>query len=212
MEKSKRWTLRSLEMFRDIGDGKQGLLAVIQGGIYQDLRQESARFANNNDFHGFAIGGSLGKTQEQMYSVVSTTAEILDPTRYIHLLGIGGIEDIFHGVQCGIDTFDCVMPTRIARHGAAIIKPREMEDSGKKYMDLRHSSFRKDFSPISPTCDCYTCQNFSRAYIHHLIKSREVLSGTLLSIHNIRMMNRLMEDIRAGIAQNSLEDIHTEWI
>jgi queuine tRNA-ribosyltransferase len=211
MEKSKRWATRSLNTFRQLGNGEQALLAVIQGGVYQDLRQESAQFANDSDFQGFAIGGSLGKTKDEMYRVVDITTQMLDRSKYVHLLGIGGIDDIFHGVQCGVDTFDCVTPTRIARHGAAIVKAREKPDRSKGYIDLGHARYSRDFSSISNECDCYTCRNFSRAYIHHLIKAREVLSGTLISIHNIRMMNRLMEDIREGLAHGSLEEVRRQW-
>jgi queuine tRNA-ribosyltransferase len=211
MEKSKRWATRSLNTFMKIGDGRQALLAVVQGGVYPDLRQESAQFANNNDFHGFAIGGSLGKTKSEMHKVVDVTTQMLDKTRYVHLLGIGGIDDIFHGVECGIDTFDCVTPTRIARHGAAIVKTRENPGSSKPYICLENSRYSRGFSPISVECECYTCQNFSRAYIHHLIKAREIVFGTLISIHNIMMMNRLMTDIRNGLANDTLDTVRQEW-
>lgn len=214
MEKSKKWGLRSLEYVKEHGDGSQALLAVIQGGIYRDLRQESADFANNNDFFAFAIGGSLGKTSHEMHDIVSMTKEMLDKKRYTHLLGIGGIEDIFHGVKNGVDTFDCVSPTRVARHGSAILKKRELAENGtvcKNYLNLCNSKFKNDHNPISKECNCYTCQNFSRAYIHHLIKAKETLSGTLVSIHNVHMMNRLLADIRNGIAEDSLDQIQSDW-
>ncbi len=214
METSKIWGLRSLEYVKQHGNGAQAVLAVIQGGIYQDLRQESAAFANENDFFAFAIGGSLGKTTSEMYDIVSMTQEMLDHNRYIHLLGIGGIEDIFYGVQAGIDTFDCVAPTRIARHGSAIVKKHTLADIGmpdKRYLNLCNSRFKNDFAAISPYCDCYTCRNFTRAYIHHLIKSKEVLSGTLISIHNIHMMNKLLQDIRQGILNDNLNTVYADW-
>lgn len=211
MEKSKRWALRSLNTVKQYGDNSQALLAVIQGGIYEDLRRESTRFANENDFSGFAIGGSLGKTQKEMYDIVEMTSKMLDKTKYVHLLGIGGIADIFNGVKCGIDTFDCVAPTRIARHGAAIVKKRELLDIEKPHLNLNNSIFQKDFSPISSSCDCYTCRNFSRSYIHHLLKAKEILAGTLISIHNIRTMNRLMEDIRNALAKDNLEEAYRDW-
>jgi queuine tRNA-ribosyltransferase len=211
MEKSKRWSIRSLNTFKRYGNGDQALLAVIQGGIYEDLRKGSAEFANENDFNGFAIGGSLGKTKEEMRDIVAMASQMIDKSRYVHLLGIGGIEDIFNGVKCGIDTFDCVAPTRIARHGSAIVKRKELLDAFSKYLNLNNVAFSKDFSPISQSCDCYTCTNFSRAYIHHLLKAKEVLSGILISIHNIRTMNKLMEDIREKIATDSLEQAFKEW-
>lgn len=214
MEKSKRWGLRSLKYIKAYGNDSQALLAVIQGGVYRDLRRESADFANDNDFFAFAIGGSLGKTSQEMYDIVSMTKEMLDPTRYVHLLGIGGIEDIFHGVATGIDTFDCVSPTRIARHGSAILKRKELATNGlykKNYLNLCNSKFKEDYSPISKECSCYTCRNFSKSYIHHLIKAKEVLSGTLISIHNIHMMNELLSDIRKGIAEDNLSQIQSDW-
>jgi queuine tRNA-ribosyltransferase len=212
MEKSKRWAARSLNFFREQGTGEQAILAVIQGGVYKDLRQESARFANENEFHGFAIGGSLGKTKKEMFDVVETTSEMLNKSRYVHLLGIGEIEDIFHGVKCGIDTFDCVTPTRIARRGAAIVKKKDLLHPSQRYLNLGSSAFEKDFSPISCSCDCYTCRNFSRAYIRYLIKAGENLAGALLTIHNVRTMNKLMEDIRESLITDSLDETIKEWL
>ncbi|MDR3224662.1 MAG: tRNA guanosine(34) transglycosylase Tgt [Holosporales bacterium] len=212
MEKSKRWAMRSLRYLMENGDGHQALLAVIQGGVHKDLREESSAFANENQFSGFAIGGSLGKTKQEMHDIVEMTSGMLDRTKYVHLLGIGGIEDIFHGVRCGIDTFDCVGPTRVARHGSAIVKKKELPENEHKYINLGSFEYAADFSPISKTCNCYTCLNFSRAYIHHLIKTKEILSGTLLTIHNIRTMNKLMEDIRFALTTNSLDEMEGEWV
>jgi queuine tRNA-ribosyltransferase len=211
MEKSKKWALSSLRTLERYGDNSQALLAVIQGGVYKDLRSESTKFANEHDFHGHAIGGSLGKTTEEMHDVVAMTCEMLDKTRYTHLLGIGGIYDIFTGVRHGVDTFDCVNPTRIARHGAVIVKRRELPDATKRHMNLNNARYARDYSVISDSCTCYTCRNFSRAYIHHLLKAKEVLSGTLISIHNISTMNKLMEDIRKSLETDSLEAAYQDW-
>lgn len=211
MERSKRWAKRCLDIFKMQGNGTQALLAVIQGGVFEELRKESASFANAHNFDGFAIGGSLGTTKTQMYEVVEMTSKMLDKSRYVHLLGIGGIEDIFNGVKCGIDTFDCVAPTRIARHGAAIVKKKYLSDSVHKHLNLNKTAFSHDFSPISADCDCYTCKNVSRAYIHHLLRAKEILAGNLISIHNIRTMNRLMEDIRTRLVTDSLDEAYREW-
>ena len=211
MERSKRWSKRCLKTFTEQGNGEQALLAVIQGSVYEEYRQSSAYFANINNFNGFAIGGSLGTTQSEMFEVVEMTSQMLDRSRYIHLLGIGGIEDIFNGVRCGIDTFDCVSPTRIARHGVAIVKKKHSYGTGQYRINLNKSMFTEDFSAISPDCDCYTCQNFSKAYIHHLLKAKETLAGNLLSIHNIRTMNRLMENIREQLKNDTLEIAKKEW-
>ncbi len=211
MEKSKRWGLRCLDTLNQYGNGQQALLAVIQGGVYSDLRAESAQFANENDFHGFAIGGSLGCTKSQMYQIVDMTSEMLDRSKYVHLLGIGGIEDIFNGVRCGIDTFDCVAPTRIARHGSAIVKRKYLTEKIARYLNLNNAIYKNDHNPIDHDCDCYTCRNFTRAYIHHLFKAKEILGGTLVSIHNIRTMNRLFEDIRKALAVDDLNSAQKEW-
>ena len=211
MLRSKRWALRCLKEVQTNGNDKQALLTVIQGGVYDDLRRESVEFANENNFDGFAIGGSLGKTKEQMYEIVQMTMEMLDKSKYVHLLGIGGIQDIFNGVKCGIDTFDCVSPTRIARHGIALVKTNENVSGHSNNCNLTRSNFRVNFNSISNNCDCYTCQNFSKAYLHHLLKANEILGGQLISIHNIRFMNRLMEDIRQGIACNTLDMIYSNY-
>lgn len=204
MLRSIRWGKRCLDEFNR-HNSSQGLLSVIQGGIYEDLRKQSADFANSNDFFGFAIGGSLGKTIDQMQEVVQMTKEMLNPNKYVHLLGIGSIRDIFHGVRCGIDTFDCVAPTRIARHGIALVK------HGNNHLNLCKSIFACDINPINSECNCYTCKHFSKSYIHHLLKSHEVLGGVLITIHNIRFMNQLMEDIRNGIQCDNLEQIYNDY-
>jgi queuine tRNA-ribosyltransferase len=212
MEKSKRWALRSYAEIERLGKkNEQALLSVIQGGVHKDLRQESARFANENDFQGFAIGGTLGKTKEEMVEVVAMTSEMLDKSRYVHLLGIGGISDIFNCVKFGIDTFDCVAPTRLARHGAALVKRRELQNSSRQFMNLYNAAFSDEHSPISDNCRCYTCQNFSRAYLNHLLRAREMLAGSLISIHNIFTMNRIMSDIRASIEIDQLDKAYDDW-
>ncbi len=210
MEKSKQWGLRSLRYIQTYGGDRQAVMGVVQGGVYNDLRQSSAAFVNENDFFGFAIGGSLGQTQQQMYEVVDFTTELLDHKRCKHLLGIGLLEDIFHGVLYGIDTFDCVVPTRVARHNAAILPKSEVPDN-KRYLNLADKRYAKDTSPLCSSCECYTCKNFTKSYLHHLIKAHETLSGTLLTIHNIYTMNRVMSDIRNAILNDTLESTKKYW-
>ena len=207
MRRSNRWAIRCLNELKSKGNGKQALLFVLQGGVYKDLREESTDFANSNDFDGFAVGGSLGKTQQQMYDVVNMTMDMVDSNKYVHLLGIGGIKDIFNGVKNGIDTFDCVAPTRIARHGIALTKAKN--NDGQNYCNLNRARFSEDLEPISSDCNCYTCTHFSRSYIHHLLKAKELLGGQLVSIHNIRFMNCLMEKIRESL--DSLDSIYSEY-
>ena len=207
MRRSNRWAIRCLNELKSKGNGKQALLFVLQGGVYKDLREESTDFANSNDFDGFAVGGSLGKTQQQMYDVVNMTMNMVDSNKYVHLLGIGGIKDIFNGVKNGIDTFDCVAPTRIARHGIALTKAKN--NDGQNYCNLNRARFSEDLEPISSDCNCYTCTHFSRSYIHHLLKAKELLGGQLVSIHNIRFMNCLMEKIRESL--DILDSVYSEY-
>jgi queuine tRNA-ribosyltransferase len=210
MDMSHRWALRSLAQFTKINQGKQAIYGIVQGGVYSDLREQSVDFVNSNNFFGNAIGGSLGADKTQMADIVAFTTEKLRKDRPLHLLGIGGIADIFNGVKCGVDTFDCVHPTRLARHGGALVRPSK-NNSKKEHINIRNQNYSEDFSPIEQDCDCYTCANFTKAYLHHLIKAKEMLSFTLLSIHNIRFMNRLMEAIRLGIEFGNLEEIEKQW-
>ena len=144
------------------------------------------------------LGGSLGGDKQQMYEVVDFTMRYLSKNRPTHLLGIGGLRDILEGVQSGVDTFDCVHPTRIARHGCALIAKPET-DFAKEHINLKNGIYKEDLNPIDTECDCYTCRNFSRSYLHHLFKAKESTGGLLLTIHNARFMVRWMEKIRNAI-------------
>ncbi|MDP2193124.1 MAG: tRNA-guanine transglycosylase, partial [Alphaproteobacteria bacterium] len=126
--------------------------------------------------------------------------------------GIGGIRDIFEGVQQGIDTFDCVHPTRLARHGGALVRPCHNTGSSKEHINLRNAVYREDTSPIEADCPCETCQNYSKGYIHHLLKAKELLALTLISIHNIAFMNRYLKALRLAIKNNTLKQIEDEWL
>lgn len=205
MEMSHRWALRSLKEFQRLNHKKQAVYGIVQGGIYPDLRKISTDFVNNNDFFGHAIGGSLGADKAQMQEVVAITTSNLRKDRPLHLLGIGGIKDIIINVFHGIDTFDCVHPTRLARHGGALVKVRH--NLHKEHINLRNQAFQKDFTPIEEDCGCYTCSNFSKAYIHHLLKAKEMNALTLLTIHNVAFMNQLMTSIRQAIQEKNLEPI-----
>lgn len=211
MKMSHRWALRSLTEFNKHDNNKQKLYGIIQGGVYPDLRKESCDFVNNTPFFGHAIGGSLGADKNQMYDVVSMTMEILNKNRPIHLLGIGGISDIFNGVENGIDTFDCVHPTRLARHGGALAKP-ENQDGNKEHINLNNSKFREDHTSIEPDCNCYTCRNHTKAYIHHLLKAKELLAANLITIHNVNYINRLMASIRVALKNNNLAEEKKRWL
>lgn len=207
MERSHRWEERSLRAFGQLNQGTQALYGIIQGGVYEDLRKESAHFVNTHPFFGHAIGGSLGAHKQQMYDIVNYTMDHLVKDRAIHLLGIGGVSDIFKGVAMGIDTFDCVHPTRLARHGGALIK-----GDPRGHINLRNACYVLDESPLDPSCNCSTCQTYSRGYIHHLLKAKELLAYTLLTEHNVFYMNRLFIAIRRAIQEGTLEQARYEWL
>ena len=200
MEMSHRWAVRSLAEFNRHDNGMQALYGITQGGVYEDLRKESCDFVNSQPFFGHAIGGSLGATKDQMAEVVEIAMKQLVPGRPVHLLGIGGVEDIYRGVAQGVDTFDCVYPTRVARHGGALVR---QGDEKRDHLNLRNAKYKLDQEPIEDGCDCSTCKTFSRGYIYHLLKAQEVLAIQLITMHNVRFMNRLMEDIRQSIMDGS---------
>lgn len=205
MKESVDRTLRWAKRGKDVHNNKQALFGIVQGGEYEDLRKYSATKTVEMDFDGYSIGGtSVGESKEVMYKMIDYTVHYLpeDKTRY--LMGVGDPIDILEGVERGIDIFDCVLPTRIARHGNALTR------SGK--INLRNLKYKEDFSSIEGGCDCYACKNYSKAYIRHLIMSKETLGGRLISIHNIRFLTRLMEDIRNSIKYNRFKDFKEEFI
>lgn len=212
MRMSHRWGDRSLAEF-ERGGGisangmPQAMYGIIQGGIYPDLRKESAEYTAGRPFFATAVGGSLGAHKDQMVEVVAMAMPHVHPDRPVHLLGIGGIVDIFEGVKLGIDTFDCVSPTRIARHGWAL-----MPGAKGERLNLRNARFREDPAPIDESCGCHACRTYSRAYIHHLLKAGELLAMSLVSLHNIHTMNRLMRDVREAIRTNTLEEARRRWV
>lgn len=191
LDRTHRWAERSLNAKTN---SKQALFGIIQGGEYEDLRKESAKFISSLGFDGFAIGGSLGKSKEDMYKVIKWTNNILPDEKPRHLLGIGSPEDIFEGIERGIDMFDCVMPTRLARNGTFMI--------GLSRMNITNAEFTEDSNPPDKLCQCYTCLNYSRAYLNHLFKAKEILAHRLASIHNLYFIVNLVKEIRRSILEN----------
>jgi len=194
MERTHRWAIKSLRAFNSklsTLNHKQQIYGIIQGGAYRDLREDSAKFIGNMDFFGIAIGGSLGKSKKDMHNILDWTMPLLPEKKPRHLLGIGGIEDILEGVKRGVDTFDCVEPTRIARNGNLLIK--------KGRLNILNARYRTDRNPIEKGCQCYTCQNHSRAYLRHLFWAKEMLGPRLATIHNLHFMMGLMKEIRESI-------------
>lgn len=207
MEMSMRWGDRSLHAFNKTHDGKQALYGVVQGGVYEDLRKASADYVRSRPFFGTAIGGCLGGSDEEMYGILEYTRPHNHPGRPIHFLGIGRIKDVFKSVRQGIDTFDCVMPTRIARHGVALMKGVR----GEK-INLLNAKYRDDPSPLDETLDLPMSRDFSKAYIHHLLKAGELLAYQILSQHNVAIINRLMREVRAAIANGTLDKLEKEYL
>lgn len=170
----------------------QALFGIVQGGIFPDLRLESARTLRDMDFPGYAIGGlSVGETKEQMYATLDVTVPALPADKPRYLMGVGAPEDILEAVARGVDIFDCVLPTRVARNGGLFTRHGRL--------NLRNARYTADPLPVEPGCDCYTCQHFSRAYLRHLFKAEETLALHLATVHNVRFMVRLMEEIRDHI-------------
>lgn len=205
MKESVERTLRWAERGKKVHNNKQALFGIVQGGEYEDLRKYSAIKTVEMDFDGYSIGGtSVGESKETMYKMIDYAIPYLPEEKTRYLMGVGDPIDILEAVERGIDIFDCVLPTRIARHGNALTR------NGK--INLRNLKYKEDFSSIEEDCDCYACKNFSRAYIRHLIMSKETLGGRLISIHNIRFLTRLMEDIRKSIKEDRFIEFKTEFL
>ncbi len=195
------WAKRSLDEHKRLG-GNQALFGIVQGGRFSDLRIESAQVISKLNFDGFAIGGSFNK--EDIGAVVAIVNRELPLDKPRHLLGIGEVEDIFAGVANGIDTFDCVTPTRLGRHGTVETKQGRL--------NLVSGKFAADFKPIEADCGCPTCRDYSRAYLSHLFRSKEMLATTLASIHNLFFFNTLLKQIRESILQDNFELFRQQFL
>jgi queuine tRNA-ribosyltransferase len=183
----------------------QALFGIVQGGIFDDLRVASARTLAAFDFPGYAIGGlSVGETKPQMYATLDVTVPELPADKPRYLMGVGAPEDVVEGVARGIDIFDCVLPTRVARNGGLFTRQGRM--------NLRNAQFAADPLPVEPGCDCYTCQHFPRAYLRHLFKAGETLALHLATVHNVRFMTRLMADIRAHVAAGTFAAFRAQFL
>lgn len=215
MHMSHRWAKRCIENFNTSNEvyepsygssGKQYLYGIIQGGVYNDLRKEACEEISSMDFDGLAIGGSLGGTKNQMYEVFNFCSSVINDPRPIHVLGIGGLDDILEGVERGFDTFDCVSPTRIARHGVMLSRNRI------KGINLHNSSFRNDHSSLDEHSNFDLAKNYSKSYLHHLFKSNELLAMSILSIYNIWFMNNFLNDIRKSIFLNQFSSFKKNFL
>lgn len=209
MDRTHRWARRSLDkhnelLLRDSASSphKSALFGVVQGGRHKDLREESARTLGAMDFDGYGIGGSFDK--DDMGTAVGWVNAVLPEDKPRHLLGIGEPVDLFGAVENGCDLFDCVAPTRTGRNGAV------HTHDGR--INLLNARFVRDFAPIDSECDCYTCKNYTRAYLAHLFRSDEMLAATLASIHNLRFLIRLVDQMREAILDGTFEKLKTNFL
>jgi len=183
----------------------QALFGIIQGGIFPDLRLQSAEFLAGLNLPGYAIGGlSVGETKAEMYATLDEVMPAIPADRPRYLMGVGAPDDIVEGVARGVDLFDCVLPTRIARNGAIFTRHGRI--------NLRNARFADEFSPLEQGCDCYTCTHFSSGYVHHLIRAKEILGLRLTTLHNLRFLQRLMSDIRQHIAAGSFASFREAFL
>ena len=201
MELSLRWAKRSKEAH---GNNPSALFGIVQGGMHENLREASLRGLEAIGFDGYAVGGlSVGEPKEDMIRILDHLGPIMPQDHPRYLMGVGKPEDIVEGVARGIDMFDCVMPTRNARNGHLF--------TTEGVIKIRNSKYKTDTGPLDPNCDCYTCQNFSRSYLHHLDKCGEILGAQLNTIHNLHHYQMIMRELRQAIEQNRLQDYIAEF-
>jgi queuine tRNA-ribosyltransferase len=207
MDRTHRWAVRSLEALEHSSSRNQALIGIVQGGMYRDLRHQSARFMAGLGFEGYAIGGSLGESKEEMYRLLEWTTPLLPGEKPRHLLGIGEVEDIFEVVRRGIDMFDCIFPTRVARTGTLLVKEAE-----RFRIHIRNARFKEDPNPIQNACPCYTCRHYSRAYLRHLFMTKEPSAIRLATIHNLNFLESLTREIRESIKQGRFAALEKQWL
>ncbi len=203
VERTLRWAKRGKKVHNN---PNQSLFGIVQGGAYEDLRKFSAIETVKMDFDGYSIGGVAndGESKEDMYKAIDYSVPYLPEDKVRYLMGVGEPVDILEGVERGVDIFDCVLPTRIARHGQAFTRV------GK--INLNNAKYKKDLDPVEDGCDCYCCKNYTKAYIRHLLSVKEVLGGRLLSIHNIRFLIKLTEEIRLAIKEDRFLDYKKDFL
>ena len=203
MEMSLRWAKRSRQRFDELNN-KNALFGIVQGGIHQELRDISIKGLTEIGFDGYAVGGlAVGEPKEDMHRILEGTCPQLPADKPRYLMGVGKPEDLVEGVRRGIDMFDCVMPTRNARNGHLFVT--------NGVIKIRNAKYKDDTTPLDPHCDCYTCKNYTKSYLHHLDKCGEILGARLNTIHNLRYYQRLMAEIREAVANKRYEAFVTEF-
>ena len=201
VDKTNRWLLRCVEAHTR---ADQQLFGIVQGGLFPELRRKSADFITSVGFPGYSIGGlSVGESKRAMYDTVELTTPMLPADAPRYLMGVGSPEDLLECVARGIDMFDCVLPTRVARNGALFVREGRMNITAGRY--------KRKYAPVEDGCDCYTCHTYTAAYVHHLFRAKELLAYRLATIHNLRFILRLMEEMRAAIAAGRFADYRREF-
>lgn len=202
LERTTRWLKRCKEYHKNTEN--QSLFGIMQGGMYKDLRKQSAEQIVELDLPGYAIGGlSVGEPKDIMVDVLNDCVDYLPADKARYLMGVGSPDYIFEGVERGVDMFDCVLPTRIGRHGLAT--------TSKGRVNIKNQKYERDWGPLDEACDCYTCKNYSRAYLRHLFKAGEMLSATLMSHHNLHFLIKMMANIRKSIEEDRFLDYKKEF-
>ena len=202
MERTTRWAKRCKEAHTTVE--KQALFGIIQGGFYKDLRKKSAEDLVSLDLPGYAIGGiSVGEPKEEFLDILNYTTPLMPKDKPRYLMGVGTPDYLIEAVLSGIDMCDCVLPTRIARNGTAL--------TSRGKVVVRNATYERDWNPLDDNCDCYTCKNYTRAYIRHLIKANEILGVRLLSIHNLKFLTNLMERVKIEIEHDNLQNFKEEF-
>ena len=201
MERTTRWAARCKEAHKT---ENQGLFGIIQGGFYKDLREKSAKDLIELDFPGYAIGGiSVGEPKEEFLDILKFTTPLMPEDKPRYLMGVGTPDYLIEAALSGIDMCDCVLPTRLARHGTAL--------TSKGKVVIRNNNYARDWNKLDDECDCYTCRNYTRAYLRHLVKTNEILGMRLLSLHNLRFLTKLMERVRIEIERDNLLAFRDEF-
>jgi queuine tRNA-ribosyltransferase len=213
MERTHRWAKRSLEAHQkntSYHGYKQFLFGIIQGANHKEMREESARFISSLPFDGIAIGGeSIGYNMEATANILDWVYPLIPEDKPHYAMGVGlNPTDLLVAVEHGVDMFDCVAPTRLARHGMLFC----FDPAKNHRLNIKNATFTKDFGPVDPSCDCSTCKNYTRSYLHHLFAADEMTAMRLASIHNLRYLLKLMEDVRAAIKNDTFSELKARYI
>ncbi|HEX8965422.1 MAG TPA: tRNA guanosine(34) transglycosylase Tgt [Patescibacteria group bacterium] len=213
MIRTHKWLERCIAYHNKHNTKGQALLGIVQGSVFEDLRKESAEFVAKQDIDALAIGGvAVGESKDLMRKALLNTMPYLPEDKYKHLLGIGEVDDIFDIVAEGIDSFDCVIPTRFGRYGIVFASPPVGNIKNKFRIDLNRQIYAKDYSPMTDNCACKSCTNYTKAYVHHLFKANELLAYRLASYHNVYFLTNLVKQIREAILTGTFSQLRSAWL